>query len=99
MFVEALTYAVQSARLTVAPAAARSFVNRSQLPRSLRDVGGIMMRVDLAEIQHAPGRHLIVGQGRSTDPRRRSRYRRRRSRGSEQERAVTEQISNASMSA
>ena len=52
MPVELLTYAALGARLKISPGAARSFVKRLRLPRSLSYDGKALVSVDLAEIKH-----------------------------------------------
>jgi hypothetical protein len=52
--IETLTYADLAARLGVSPEAARALAKRHRLPRTKGNDGKALVRVDLADIRHAP---------------------------------------------
>jgi hypothetical protein len=54
MPVEMLTYAALADRLNISPKAARSFAQRSQLPRSLSSDGKALVSIDLDAVRHTP---------------------------------------------
>jgi len=54
MSVEIMTYDALGARLNISAEAARSLAKRLRLPRSLSEHGRALVRVDFAELRHAP---------------------------------------------